>query len=124
VETAPAGADVRVDPELMVQVLVNLLLNGIEAGPTGSRLRVQVRRQEAGVTISVVDTGPGVPAELRDKIFRPFFTSKPEGTGLGLPISRQIAVRHGGCLRYEDTPGGGATFIVTLPPPSAGDHAP
>jgi signal transduction histidine kinase len=124
VETAPADADVRVDPELMVQVLVNLMLNGIEAGLPSGRLRVQVRRQEAGVTISVADTGPGVPAELREKIFRPFFTSKPEGTGLGLSISRQIAVRHGGSLRYEDTPNGGATFVVTLPPPPAGNHAP
>ena len=123
VETAPAAVDVRVDPELMVQVLVNLMLNGIQAGPPGGRLRVQVRRQEAWVTIRVADNGPGVPVDLREQIFRPFFTSKPEGTGLGLSISRQIAVRHGGSLRYEDTPGGGATFIVTLPPPSAGGHA-
>ena len=122
VEAAPARADVRVDPELMVQVVVNLMLNGIEAVPTGGRLRVQVRRQETGVTISVADTGPGVPAEIRDKIFRPFFTSKREGTGLGLPISRQIAVRHGGSLRHEDSPSGGATFVVTLPPLSVGDH--
>jgi len=122
VETAPAGADVRVDPELMVQVLVNLMLNGIEAGPADRWLRVQVRRQEAGVTISVADTGPGVPANLRDKIFRPFFTSKPEGTGLGLPISRQIVLRHGGSLHYENTPGGGATFVVTLPPAAPGEQ--
>lgn len=120
---AAARADVRVDPELMVQVVVNLMLNGIEAVPPGGRLRVQVRQEETGVTITVADSGPGVPEEIRDKIFRPFFTSKREGTGLGLPISRQIAVRHGGALRYEDSPSGGATFVVTLPLPSGGDHA-
>ncbi len=121
VESAPAGAMVSVDPELMVQLLVNLMLNGIEALPRGGRLRVQLRRQDGGVVIRVVDTGAGVPVELRDKIFRPFFTSKPEGTGLGLPISRQIATGHGGSLLYEETPGGGATFVVTLPVAHSGE---
>lgn len=115
VEPAVAAVPVRVDPELMVQVLVNLLLNGIEAMSRGGDLLMWAARHAPEVWIGVRDTGPGVPADRRANIFRPFFTTKHTGTGLGLPISRQIVERHGGSLRLEDTPGGGATFVVALP---------
>jgi signal transduction histidine kinase len=115
--TEPAGEalPVSVDPELMVQVLVNLILNGIEAMTSGGRLTIWVTRHAPEVWIGVRDTGPGVPAEKRAEIFRPFYTTKHQGTGLGLSISQQIVTRHGGTLRVEDTPGGGATFVVALP---------
>jgi len=106
---------VQVDPELIVQVLVNLMLNGIEAMSGGGDLTVWVTHHATEVWIGVRDTGPGIAAERRSQIFRPFFTTKHTGTGLGLSISRQIVVRHGGSLRLEDTPGGGATFVVALP---------
>jgi signal transduction histidine kinase len=106
---------VRADPEQVVQVLVNLALNGIHAMEHGGRLTLRVAHAGGWVRLSVVDTGPGVPVDIRDNIFRPFFTSKHQGTGLGLPISRQIIERHGGTLLLETTPGGGATFVVTLP---------
>jgi signal transduction histidine kinase len=114
-ERAPAAAPVRVDPELMVQVLVNLTLNGIEAMTDGGTLTVSLARRSPDVWISVGDTGPGVPLEARADIFRPFFTTKHQGTGLGLSISQQIVARHHGALRVEDAPGGGAIFIVVLP---------
>ena len=70
------------------------------------------------VAFSVVDRGPGVPAELRQKVFEPFERFDPHsglGTGLGLPVSRRLAEALGGTLAVEDTPGGGATFILKLP---------
>lgn len=114
-EPAAAALPVSVDPELMVQVLVNLILNGIDAMASGGRLTVWVTRHAPEVWIGVRDTGPGVPPERRLEIFRPFYTTKHQGTGLGLSISQQIVTRHGGMLRVEDTPGGGATFVVALP---------
>ncbi len=106
---------VRVDPELMVQVLVNLLFNGIDAMPEGGPLSIAVSGENSQVCISVRDSGPGIPEDLRLNIFRPFFTTKHKGTGLGLSISQQVVNRHGGAIHVEDTPGGGATFVVELP---------
>jgi len=114
-ERAPEAAPVRVDPELMVQVLVNLMLNGIEAMNQGGTLTVSLARRFPDVWIGVRDTGPGVSPPARGDIFRPFFTTKHQGTGLGLSISQQIVARHHGALRVEDAPGGGAIFIVVLP---------
>lgn len=115
IERAAEAVPVSVDPELMVQVLVNLLLNGVDAVRGGGRLSVWVMRHTPEAWIGVRDTGTGVPAEKRAEIFRPFYTTKHQGTGLGLSISQQIVTRHGGTLRVEDTPGGGATFVVSLP---------
>jgi hypothetical protein len=114
-ERAPAAVPVRVDPELMVQVLVNLMLNGVEAMADGGTLTVSLARRFPDVWIGVRDTGPGVPQDARGDIFRPFFTTKHQGTGLGLSISQQIVTRHHGALRVEDAPSGGATFVVLLP---------
>jgi signal transduction histidine kinase len=108
-------ARVRVDPELMVQVLVNLMLNGIQAMEREGGLTVYAESHEPELWLGVRDTGPGIPPEARTEIFRPFYTTKATGTGLGLSISRQIIERHGGSLRVEETPGGGATFVIALP---------
>jgi signal transduction histidine kinase len=69
------------------------------------------------VEITVTDTGVGIPAGDLEQVFEPFFTNKEGGTGLGLPISRQIILDHGGTLRCESVPGGGTTFRLTLPIP-------
>ncbi|HET7038584.1 MAG TPA: ATP-binding protein [Gemmatimonadales bacterium] len=120
-EAPDSGAvPVLVDPELMVQVLVNLMLNGIEAMGPGGVLTVSLARQLPDVRIAVHDTGPGVRPAVRADIFRPFFTTKHQGTGLGLSISQQIVARHHGVLQLEDGPGGGATFVVRLPLASDG----
>jgi signal transduction histidine kinase len=115
VEPSTEPLAVRVDPELMVQVLVNLLLNGIEAMTERGSLTVWVTRHAPDVWIGVSDTGPGVAAEMQKELFRPFVTTKHQGTGLGLPISREIVNRHGGSLTLKSAPGEGATFVVTLP---------
>lgn len=115
IETDPGPQSVYVDPELMVQVLVNLLLNGIEAMSAGGALTVWAARHAPDVWIGVSDEGPGVAPDRQQDIFRPFVTTKHQGTGLGLPISREIVKRHGGSLTLNSTPGGGATFVVTLP---------
>jgi signal transduction histidine kinase len=120
-EPAPAPAPVEVDPELVVQVLVNLLLNAIDASSPSGHVVVWLSPHPPDIWIGVRDTGPGVPPEHRSTIFRPFYTTKHQGTGLGLSISQQIAARHGGAIRVEDTPGGGATFIVSLPLKREGD---
>lgn len=114
-EASRGPVPVHVDPELMVQVLVNLMLNGIEAMQAGGQLTVWVSRHAPEVWIGVRDTGHGIPLERRAEIFRPFWTTKHQGTGLGLSISHQIVTRHGGSIRAEDTPGGGATFVIALP---------
>jgi len=107
-------APVAIDPELMIQVLVNLMLNGIDAMDGDGSLRVQTQRTGDRVSIVLSDSGPGIAPEIRSHIFRPFFTTKHQGTGLGLSISYQIITRHGGTLHVEDTPGGGATFVIGL----------
>ena len=78
---------------------------------------MRTRRRGEMVEIHVVDDGPGIPADVKAKIFDWFFTTKPpgEGTGLGLAVSREILQAHGGNLRLEDTPGGGATFVLDIP---------
>lgn len=106
---------VRVDPELFVQVLVNLMLNAIDALPAGGAITVRREYHDPELWIAVQDNGPCIPPEIRADIFRPFFSTKNQGTGLGLSISKQLIERHDGSLRYEETPGGGATFVVALP---------
>jgi signal transduction histidine kinase len=111
---------VTADPHRLGQVLMNLLGNArqaMEASEKGRSLTVRTRRREEMVEIQVIDDGPGIPAEVKAKIFDWFFTTKPpgEGTGLGLAVSREILQAHGGNLRLEETPGGGATFVLDLP---------
>jgi two-component system, LuxR family, sensor kinase FixL len=102
------------------QVLLNLTRNAVDAMTGGMRRRremtIATRRAGGGrVEIRVSDRGPGVSASLEEAMFHPFFTTKPEGLGVGLAISRSIVEAHGGELRYEKRDGGGATFIVSLP---------
>jgi len=114
----PDMPSVRVDPELVVQVLVNLMLNAIDAMLEGGTLTVSIEFRPPELWIGVQDNGPGIPPQARNEIFRPFYTTKNRGTGLGLSISNQFVEQHGGSLRFEETPGGGATFIVVLPCPT------
>lgn len=98
------------------QVCVNLIVNAIHAMPGGGTLTLATR--DAGATaveIVVSDTGPGIAPELRERLFSPFVTTKPGGTGLGLWISRNLLERHGGELRADSPAGGGAVFTVRLP---------
>jgi signal transduction histidine kinase len=103
------------------QVLMNLMLNGIEAMTDGaSELIIRSQSTEDGfLLISVSDTGVGLPSEKLDKIFNAFYTTKPQGTGMGLAISRSIVEAHGGRLWATANAERGATFHFTLP---AGVH--
>jgi len=83
---------------------------------TPGKLTIKSQQDDSGqLLISVIDTGVGIPAEHLDQIFNPFFTSKPEGTGMGLPISRSIIQSHGGRLWAEPSPESGTIFRFTLP---------
>ena len=102
------------------QVLLNLTHNAVDAmqAPAQRARGIEIRTYsptEAEVCFEVRDHGSGVPAQLRDGIFHPFVTTKPEGLGVGLAISRTIVSSHGGVLTYNDNPAGGAVFTVSLP---------
>jgi len=119
--------EVSVDRDLTEQVFTNLALNAYEAmGSGGGKLRVTAAPAQSGgrrgVEIAFEDTGPGIPAELREQIFNPFFTTKESGVGLGLSIVSKIVDDHRGWIRLASEPGQGACFHVFLPdgePPQA-----
>jgi two-component system sensor histidine kinase HydH len=106
---------VPMDPERMHQVLLNLLINAIEAMTAGGRLQVFVKTVENGVEIQVGDTGPGIAAEDLDHVFDPYFTTKSTGTGLGLAIVHNIVEAHGGTVTIASRPGGGTAVRLRLP---------
>lgn len=111
---------IQIDREKMTQVLLNLVKNGMEAmGDAGGVLALRARDDGVHVVLEVADSGPGIPEGI--DVFEPFLTTKREGTGLGLPVARQIVAGHGGELSYHSMPGRGTTFSVRLPidPPAA-----
>ena len=108
-------APVRCDPEQMKQVLLNLVLNSVQAMPRGGEVSVSAEKTENMLLLRVKDTGPGIPAERVDEVFDPFFTTKQNGTGLGLPIAYQIVEQHGGTLAVENNAPGGCSFVIRLP---------
>ena len=113
--TDSAIPPMEIDRSLLRQAVLNLIKNGIEALSQGGTLSVTTRRLDQTVEVQVSDTGPGIAADVGRRLFEQFFTTKPQGTGLGLPITRQIVEEHGGSLRWTSSPGEGATFIITLP---------
>jgi two-component system, NtrC family, sensor histidine kinase HydH len=114
---------VPMDPERMHQVLLNLLINAIEAMSEGGRLQVFVKTVENGIEIQVVDTGPGIGAEDLGHVFDPYFTTKSTGTGLGLAIVHSIIEAHGGTVAIDSRPGAGTTVRLRLPfSPLGGEH--
>lgn len=111
----PAVPIVKADAHQLQQVLINLMLNAEKAmGEVGGQLEVATSREGRWVDLVVSDSGPGIAAEDLPRIFLPFF-SRSGGTGLGLPLARQIVHAHGGTMEVGSTPGMGATFTVRLP---------
>lgn len=109
--------EIVADPSQLNQVLVNLVVNAIQAVPNGGVVKITTRADARGVVLGVEDTGAGMDREVLEKIFLPFFTTKDvnEGTGLGLPVVLGIVTSHGGTIRVESKPGQGSRFEVCLP---------
>jgi signal transduction histidine kinase len=107
---------VLADPAQLEQVFLNLCINGCQAMQRheGSRLVVRTRKGEGTVHVEIEDTGPGIPVDARPHVFKPFYTTKGEGNGLGLAISARIVNEHGGHIGYRCPPDGGTIFTVTL----------
>lgn len=103
------------DADHLHQALLNLLLNAMDAAGPSGHIIVRIALDGEGVTIAVEDSGPGLPAELRDRLFEPFVTTKTNGTGLGLAKVQATVKAHKGEVSAADAPGGGALFVVRLP---------
>jgi signal transduction histidine kinase len=103
---------VRGDHGELEQLFLNILMNAHEATPPGGALMIDLVRTDEHVAVTVGDTGPGIPAELLERVFDPFFTTKQRGSGLGLTICAGIAQTHGARLRAGNRPAGGASFSV------------
>ena len=108
------AAMVRADYNQMTQVLMNLLMNAIQILPQGGKVVVAISEHNKQITLSIADDGAGIQVDNQAQIFEPFFTQRAGGVGLGLAVVRQIVQAHGGEIRYQTSPFGGAEFIITL----------
>ncbi len=109
------GAEVRVDRDLLKQAMLNIVVNAMQAMPDGGELRFEAVAAEDSVEIRISDTGSGIPEALRDKIFRLYFTTKNEGSGIGLAMTFRIVQLHDGTIEFTSEPGKGTTFSIRLP---------
>ena len=118
-DIAPDLPDVTVDPDRIVQALVNFLSNAIKFSPAGGRVRISARPDRGGITCTVTDQGPGMTTEERERLFQPFVQlaggAKVGGTGLGLVITRHIVEQHAGTVSVDSTPGRGSSFSIWIP---------
>ena len=117
IEAPPTPVQAMVDRDQVLSLLTNLLYNAIEAAPADSEVTVSISAalKNERIQIMVLDRGPGIDAAIAGKLFTPFTTTKPGGTGLGLTVARRIAQEHGGTLIAANRPKGGACFTLTLP---------
>jgi two-component system NtrC family sensor kinase len=106
-----------VDGFQLKQAILNLVLNALQATRAGGRVVVRTAGDERCLLVAVADDGEGMSAEIRRKALTPFFTTREEGTGLGLPLVRRIVEQHGGSIELSDSPGGGTTVSLTFPAP-------
>ena len=103
------------DGDRVLQIISNLLSNAFRWTPDGGRVELELAASNGRVSVAVDDNGPGVPAEERDRIFRPFWSRDDSGTGLGLAIAHELAVALGGSIRLESRSGKGSRFELVLP---------
>jgi len=110
---------VLLDADLFKQAVLNLMLNAEQAMPQGGEITIQAVPEEAGsermVCLSLIDTGKGMTPEVRAKVFEPFFSTRPAGTGLGLPTTRKIVEGHSGTIDVQSESGRGTKFTIRLP---------
>ncbi|HAK59579.1 MAG TPA: histidine kinase, partial [Nitrospiraceae bacterium] len=108
---------VKIDPDQIQQVFLNLVLNARDAMPDGGRLGITMRQVQKNIEMIFSDTGGGIDADIKDKLFDPFFSTKgpARGTGLGLSICYSIIKDHGGSIDVDSHKNGGTRFIITIP---------
>jgi signal transduction histidine kinase len=111
-ETVP---EIHADADMLYQAFLNILINAMQAMPDNGSILVVVDNQDNMVNVSIEDSGPGIPAELAEKIWDPFFTTKDKGTGLGLGIVKNIVKSHNGNIVIENLPAGGTRVAINLP---------
>ena len=109
------GAEVRVDRDLFKQAVLNVVMNAIQAMPGGGELRFESSATAEAAVIRISDTGPGIPPEIRDRIFRLYFTTRKEGSGIGLAMTFRIVQLHDGTIDFTSEPGKGTAFTIRLP---------
>jgi signal transduction histidine kinase len=114
-DLTPGLPEIITDGSQLSQAMVNLVLNAADAMPNGGTLTIRSRAREGMIVIDLQDTGSGIGKEHLDRIFDPFYTTKPQGTGMGLTVSRDIIRKLGGELSAESEPGKGTTFSIALP---------
>lgn len=114
--------EMYVDRTKIYEAVLNLVKNAIEAVNDNGHIIVELKRQESNVSISVTDDGNGIKPDQVERIFEPFNTTKKEGTGLGLPLSKKIVEAHNGTLSVISVPGEGTSFTITLPLDSINAH--
>ncbi len=112
---SPDIPPVRMDAAMMQQVILNLLTNAAQASPAGASVTVKTVRNKNAVDIAVIDRGSGIAPKNLESIFNPFFTTKPEGVGLGLAVVSKIVEEHDGRISVDSTPGEGSVFVIHLP---------
>lgn len=105
----------KVDADMIKQVILNLFINATQAMAEGGELIIRTNMNEKYANIEISDTGTGIPPEKIDKIFLAYYTSRPAGTGLGLPIAKKIINAHNGNITVNSQPGKGTSFTITLP---------
>ncbi len=111
----PALPQTMADPVRLTQALMNLVINAMQAVERRGKIDIKAVGLDGNIVLTVHDNGPGIPTEKMSSIFDPYFTTKPEGSGLGLWIAQQIVTAHSGKLTAQNSPFGGAVFTVVLP---------
>jgi len=106
---------IQADESQLWQAVLNLIRNALEAMASGGTLTVRTTAKDGWVVLSIADTGKGITEEERQQLFKPFFSTKVGGTGLGLPLTQQVVTEHAGTIRCESVPGHGTTFVIELP---------
>jgi signal transduction histidine kinase len=114
-ETTSEPLPVRIDADLVKQAVLNIVINGLQAMFDGGTLHISTRRNSELATITVRDEGPGIPAEIRDKIYNLYFTTKKGGSGIGLPMAYRVVQLHNGALEFDSVEGEGAAFTFRIP---------
>jgi signal transduction histidine kinase len=104
-----------VDADLVKQAVLNIVINGVQAMPEGGEVRLSLRREAESALLTIRDQGPGIPTDIRDKVFNLYFTTKKGGSGIGLAMAYRVVQLHHGSLEFTSIAGNGTTFYLRFP---------